>query len=112
MSSKKARVGRQIGEIGGKAGIEKNIKRDSQITRGVHVKPTGPDEEGAQHAPEDLYPHRLKLGPSADANERLRDEISMVRGGLYGEDALGGVRPYNRKMQRKAADAFYNVLLG
>jgi len=92
-SSKKAKV---IGHIGGRESIERNIKRDGQATRGVHVKATGPDGEGVQHAPEDMMPHRLDLGnPSVD--ERMRDEISMVRGGVYGEDAIGGVRPYNRK---------------
>lgn len=111
-SAVRAKKSKSLGKLAGRAGITEAIKADGQLDAGVHTRATGPDgPEGPQNfnalnvaelgrpqaeAPEDLFPHRMDLS-RPDVDEAMRDEISMVAGGLYGQDKIGGVRTQNGK---------------
>lgn len=97
--------------------IAKNIMEDNVRHSGVHVKPSGPIGD-QMRAPEDYAPVSMDIGDPA-LNEAMRDEISMVQGGLYGPGALGGVRTQNEKLPaylkqlraRDVTDKYYDLMM-
>lgn len=98
--------------------IAKNIKEDNVRHAGVHLKPTGPAPEDTLRAPEDFAPVSMDIGNPA-LNEAMRDEISMVAGGLYGPDRIGGVRSQNEKVPaflkqlraKDVTDKYYDLMM-
>lgn len=112
-----AKKSKSLGKLPGREGITGRMKRDSQLDAGVHTRVSGPDGRAvgpdgrpagdrAVEAPEDLYPHRMDF-TRPEVDEALRDELSLIAGGVYGEDKIGGVRQQNGRFKTLLGRPFH-----